>query len=111
MPTSINFGQLLQNMIAAATGAAKGHADDLKQFIDNQARIANETTQAIVQDRLAKKITDDDAKFGLEQLYESARAAADATEVTLQAAAQDAINAALKVATDAIQKAIGLTIL
>src|SRR5690242_7886209 len=111
MAKSIDFNQLLQNMIAAATGAAKGHADDLQQFIDNQARIANETTQAIVQDRLSKKISADEAKFGFEQLYESARAAADAVEVTLKAAAQDAINAALKVATDAIQKAIGITVL
>lgn len=111
MAKSINFNQLLQNMIAAATGAAKGHADDLEQFIENQARIANETMQAIITDRLKKKITDDDAKFGLEQLYESARAAADAVEVTLQAAAQDAINAALNVATTAIQKAIGISIL
>ena len=111
MAKTIDFTQLLKNMIAAATGAAKGHADDLKQFIENQARITNETMQAIVEDRLAKKITDDDAKFGLEQLYESARAATDAIEVTAQAAAQDAINAALKVATDAIQKAIGITVL
>jgi len=44
-------------------------------------------------------------------MYESARASKDAIEVTLQAAAQDAINAVLKVATDAIQKAIGLTVL
>ena len=108
---NIDFNSLLQNMIAAATGAAKGHADDLKQFIENQARIANETLQAIVEDRLRDKITAEEAKFGLEQMYESARASKDAIEVTLQAAAQDAINAVLKVATDAIQKAIGLTVL
>ena len=108
---NIDFHNLLEAMIAAATGAAKGHADDLKQFIENQARITNETLQAILADRLAKKLSADDARFALQEMYDSARATADAVEVTLQAAAQDAINAVLKIATDAIQKAIGLTVI
>jgi hypothetical protein len=109
--TNIDFTKLFQSMVTAATGAAKGHADDLKEFIENQVRISNETLQAIVQDRLKKKITAQEAKDSLKDMYDSARAAADAVEVTVLAAAQDAINAALKVATDAIQKAIGLTVL
>lgn len=108
---NIDFTKLFQDMLAAATGAAKGHADDLKTFLDNQVRITNETLQAIVQDRLSNKISAQEAKDSLQDMYDSARASKDAIEITLQAAAQDAINAALKIATDAIQKAIGITVL
>ena len=62
-------------------------------------------------DRLAGKITDDDVRFAFQQIKESEQTALLAIDVTLKAAAQDAINAALAVVTGAINKAIGVAIL
>ena len=103
--------KLFADIVAAATGAAKGHAADLRTYVEARARLIAEGVVQIGNDRLAGKITDDDVRFAFQQIKESEQTALPAIDVTLKAAAQDAINAALAVVTGAINKAIGVAIL
>jgi hypothetical protein len=98
-------------MLAASTGAAKGHAADLKNYLEARAKIIADGVIQIAADRLAGKINDDDVKFSFEQIKDSEATSLLAIDVTLKAAAQDAVNAALAVATEAINKAVGFALL
>ncbi|HEX4630458.1 MAG TPA: hypothetical protein VH188_05790 [Chthoniobacterales bacterium] len=108
---SIDISQLIQSMLGAATGAAKGHAEDLKNYVEAQAKLIAEGAAAITRDRLANIITDDDVRFAWEEIKRSENADRAALAVTLKAAAQDAINAALNVAASAVNSAVGVAIL
>ena|SRR2546423_195955 len=107
----INIQKLTQDIIGAATGAAKGHASDLRQYVEEHARLIAEGVKQIASDRLQNKITDDDVRFAFDQIKESEATSLLAIQVTLKAAAQDAINAAISVAEAAINKAIGIALL
>ena len=109
--SSINIPQLIQSMLGAASGAAKGHAEDLKNYLEAQAKLIAEGVAAIASDRLAGNINDDDVRFAFDEIKASEVAARAAVAVTLKAAAQDAINAALNVASSAINAAVGIAIL
>jgi hypothetical protein len=108
---SIDVSQLAKSMISAASGAAKGHGEDLKNYFEAQAKLIAEGVAAITRDRLANIITDDDVRFAFEELKRSENADRAAVAVTLKAAAQDAINAALNVAASAVNSAVGVAIL
>lgn len=108
---SINVSQLIQSMLGAAAGAGKGHGEDLKNYLESRARLIAEGVAAIASDRLAGKINDDDVRFAFDEIKESEKTAAAAVSVTVKAAAQDAVNAALNVAASAINSAIGIAIL
>src|SRR5437773_6331953 len=101
----INIQKLTQDIIAAATRAAKGHAADLKQYVEAHSKIIAEGAKEIASDRIQNKITDEDMRFAFDQIKESEATSLLAIEVTLKAAAQDAINAAISVAEAAINKA------
>jgi hypothetical protein len=98
-------------MLTAATGAAKGHAADLKNYLEARAKIIADGVVEIAADRAANQITNDDVVFAFQQIKDSAATSLLAIDVTLKAAAQDAVNAALSVATEAINKAIGIALL
>jgi hypothetical protein len=95
----------------ASSSSNHGHAADLKQYVEAHARIIADGTKQIVFDRIQNKITDDDLRFAFDQIKESEATSLLAIEVTLKAAAQDAINAAISVAEAAINKAVGIALL
>jgi hypothetical protein len=101
---------LAKNMLTAATGAAKGHAKDLENYLKARVKLIADGTAAIAADRLKKKITKKDAKFAFDEIRESERTAVLAVEATSLAAAQDAINAALDVAAKALRTATGIAV-
>jgi len=107
----INIQKLTQDIIAAATGAAKAHAADLQQYVEAHAKIIAEGAKETASDRIQNKITDDDVRFAFDQIKESEATSLLAIEVTLKAAAQDAINAVISVAEAAINKAVGIALL
>ena len=108
---SINLSQLIENMLAAASGAAKGHAGDLKNYLEVRANLIAQGVAAIARDRAAGDINDDDVRFAFGEIKASEKSALSAVKVTAKAAAQDAINAALNVAASAINAAVGTAIL
>jgi|SRR5712672_2220173 len=101
---------LAKNMLTAATGAAKGHAKDLENYLKARIKLIADGTAAIAADRLKKKITKKDAKFAFDEIRESERTLVLAVEATSLAAAQDAINAALAVAAKALSTATGIAV-
>jgi|ERR1022692_1884827 hypothetical protein len=108
---SINPSDLIKDMLAAATGAAKGHAADLRTYLEARAKLIADGIVQLAADRAANLITDDDVRFSLQQIKESEATSLLAIDATLKAAAQDAINAALAIATDALNKAVGFALL
>jgi hypothetical protein len=108
---SIDTSNLIKDMLAAATGAAKGHATDLKTYLEARAKIIADGIIQLAADRATNQITDDDVKFSFQQIKESAATSLLAIDATLKAAAQDAINAVLAVATEALNKAVGFALL
>ena len=101
---------LIKNMLTAATGAAKGHAKDLENYLKARVKLIADGTAAIAADLLKRKITEEDAKFAFDEIRESEKTAVLAVEATSLAAAQDAINAALAVAAKALSTATGIAI-
>ena len=101
---------LIKNMLTAATGAAKGHAKDLENYLKARVKLIADGTAAIAADLLKGKITEEDAKFAFDEIRESEKTAVLAVEVTTLAAAQDAINAALDVAAKALSTAAGIAV-
>jgi hypothetical protein len=108
---SIDFERLLADMLAAGQKAAKGHAADLKDYLQARVHLMVEGIAQLAQDRRTGKINDSDVKFAFDQIKESEKTQLNAVAVTARAAAQDAINAALAVAAKAINKAIGIALL
>lgn len=108
---SIDLSALAQSITEAALGAAKGHAQDLKNYIEARATLLASGAAQIAADRLAGDLTDDDVQFAFQQIKESEQTALLAAKVTAKAAAQDAINAALAVVGTAINKAVGIALL
>src|SRR6266576_6865308 len=101
---------LIKNMLTAATGAAKGHAKDLENYLKARVTLIADGTAEIAADLLKKKITKEDAKFGFDQIRESEKTAVLAVEVTNLSAAQDAINAALDVAAKGLSTAASIAV-
>lgn len=101
---------LIKNMLTAATGAAKGHAKDLENYLVARIKLIADGTAEIAADRLKRKITEEDAKFAFDEIRESEKTAVLAVKATSLAAAQDAINAALDVAAKALSTAAGIAV-
>jgi len=101
---------LIKDMLSAATGAAKGHAKDLENYLRARVKLIADGTAAIAADLLKGKITEEDAKFAFDEIRESEKTAVLAVEATSLAAAQDAINAALAVAAKALSTATGIAV-
>jgi hypothetical protein len=108
---SIDFERLLADMLKAGEKAAKRHAADLKNYLQARVQLIAESVAQLAQDRRTGKINDSDVRFAFDQIRESEKTQLNAVAVTAKAAAQDAINAALAVATTAINKAIGIALL
>ena len=66
---------LAKNMLTAATGAAKGHAKDLENYLKARVKLIADGTAEIAADRLKKKITKADAKFAFDEIRESEKTA------------------------------------
>jgi hypothetical protein len=97
-------------MLTAATGAAKGHAKDLENYLKARVKLIADGTAEIAADLLKRKITEEDAKFAFDEIRESEKTLVLAVEATSLAAAQDAINAALAVAAKALSTAAGIAV-
>src|SRR5688500_17575166 len=108
---AINLSELVGSMLTAASDAAKGHASDLKGYLQARATVIAEGVAAIASDRVDGLITDDDVRFAFEQIKATESSGLSAVKATAKAAAQDAINAALSVAASALNAAVGTAIL
>lgn len=107
----IDVTALSQAALNDGIAAAKGHARDLRTYLKARARLIAEGVAKIALDRANQQIDDDDVRFAFKEIRKSEKTKLLASQVTAKAAAQDAINAMLAVASAALKKALGLTIL
>ncbi len=107
----INLADLTRTALNDGLAAAKGHADDLRTYLKARARLIARGVASLAVDRANGDIDDEDVRFAFEELRESEKTILLASQATAKAAAQDAINAMLAVASAAFNKAVGLTIL
>jgi hypothetical protein len=106
----MDFSDTLEKMLAAAKTAAGVHWKDIRGFLENEMAIAKEEAAAIALEVFQKTKTPEQAKIELQSVEESLQDTRLAVQVSLKAAAQDAINAALEVLRSAVNSAAGLAI-
>ena len=107
---TIDIQSLVESMTGAAVSAARGHAEDLKEYIAAHTQLIASGVAAIGSDLEAGNIDSDDAQFAFDQIKDEQSTALLAVSVTLKIAAQDAINAALDVAASFASKALGIAL-
>jgi hypothetical protein len=108
---AINAKALFETATQKGLAAAKGHAKDLRNYIQARTTLIVDGVARIAADRLAGDIDNDDVKFAFREIKASEKTALLAIQATLKAAAQDAINAVLAVAATAVNQAVGIPIL
>ncbi|MES2660642.1 MAG: hypothetical protein V4689_18595 [Verrucomicrobiota bacterium] len=108
---SINVNVLSDTALEAAVAAAKGHAKDMKAYLEQRAIIFAEGAAALVKDRLSGAIDDSDVRFAWEEIQAAEESARLAIKVTAKAALQDAINGALAVVKGAVNQAVGIKLI
>ncbi len=95
-----------KNMLAAAAGVLTGEWPGIQACVTKAFEEEQEALAAIAQARLAGEINDDQMWSQLDDEKDVLTASLLACKVRTKAAAQKAINAALKALTDAIQVAL-----
>jgi len=108
---NIDLTALAKTALDQGIAAAKGHAKDLETYLHARVHLMADGAERIAADRLSGAIDDDDVKFAFEEIRASEKTALLTVQVTLKAAAQDAINAALGVVAAGVNSAVGLPIL
>lgn len=108
---AIDVAALFKTALQDGLAAAKDHRKDLRVYLKARARLIAEGVAQLAADRENGDIDDDDVRFAFEQIRKSEKTALLAIQATGKAAAQDAINAMLAVASAAMNKATGLVLL
>ena len=103
---NFNFQETGKNMLAAAAGVLTGEWPGIAACVTKAFEDEKEALAAIADARLAGQINDDEMKSQLDDEKETLTAVLLVCQVKTKVAAQNAINAALKVLTDAIQVAL-----
>jgi hypothetical protein len=104
---AFDMNMVAQNMLGAAEGVLKDEwpkaKGAMKQVLQDHAR----ALQAIAEARIAGKINDEDCQRQIEDENETLQAGLAMVRVIDKKMAQDAINSALRVFTEAVKAAIG----
>jgi hypothetical protein len=108
---AIDVEALFKTAVHDGVAAAKGHSKDLRAYIEARARLVAEGAARLAIDRVNGDIDDDDLRFAYQEIRASEMTALPAIQATAKAAAQDAINAVLSVASAALKQATGVAIL
>ena len=124
----MNYQETLDAMLSAASGAAKGHWEALRNYAELEFKRLSETALGLeadfVSDMVAAQVETNSkeratmerrAKRRMELAFESLKLAAEGIVIAANAdarlAAQDAVNAALGVLRSAINTSIGVAVL
>ena len=101
-----DFEETSKNMLAAAAGVLTGQWQGIRACVEQVFADEKAALEAIAAARLAGDIDDDEVASQLEDEKETLTAQLLVCQVKTKVAAQQAVNAALKVLTDAIQVAL-----
>src|ERR1700747_1998571 len=109
--SEIDTTSLVQNMLAAIKQVLQLHWNDVRPFAETEMKKLAATAVLIETGHADGTITDAQAQILLNMQANASQAVLTAVETVGMIAAQDAINAAIQVLTDAVNKAIGFAIL
>jgi hypothetical protein len=107
----INTVSLVQNMLVAVKQVLQLHWNDVRPFAETEMQKLAATAVQIETGHAEGTISDAQAQILLSMQANSSQAVLTAVETVGMIAAQDAINAAIGVLTDAVNKAVGFAIL
>jgi hypothetical protein len=108
---SFDVDNIAKTALNAGVIAAKGQANDLRDYLKARAMLLAQGSADLARDRLAGNINDDDVRFAFQEIKNSEVSAQLVVQAALKAAVQDATNAMLAVVSAAINKAAGVAIL
>jgi hypothetical protein len=109
--SEIDTTSLVQNMLAAVKQVLQLHWNDVRPFAETEMQKLAATAVQIETGHAEGTINDAQAQILLSMQANASQAVLTAVETVGMIAAQDAINAAIQVLTDAVNKAIGFAIL
>ena len=107
----LNLGDLVKQMSSAAFKVLKDKWPSVKTFAESEFKKIAQTIVTIQKAKLAKEITKDEAKLLMEMQKNATRSVLITAEGLGVLAAEQAINAGLAVVKDAVNKAVGWTLL
>ena len=107
----IDTTSLVQNMLAAVKQVLQLHWNDVRPFAETEMQKLAATAVQIETGQADGTINKAQAEILLSMQANASQAVLTAVETVGMIAAQDAINAAIQVLTDAVNKAVGFAIL
>ena len=107
---AFNIEETGKNMLSAAAGVLTGEWRGIQSCVTKAFEDEKDALGAIAEARLAGEIDDAEMKSQLDDEAETLTATLLVCQVKTKLAAQEAINAALKVLTAAVQMALKATI-
>jgi F0F1-type ATP synthase membrane subunit b/b' len=107
----MNARQLATDMLKAAQTALKAHTDDAHPYLKMETKKLAETAQLIADDFAAGDITPKQAKILVKMQADASASVLTAIDTIGRIAAQDAINAALKILKTTVNSAVGIALL
>ena len=103
---AFNIEETGKNMLSAAAGVLTGEWPGIQDCVKKAFEDEKDALASIAEARLAGQINDDEMKSQLEDEAATLTAMLLVCQVKTKLAAQQAINAALKVLTEAVQVAL-----
>jgi replicative superfamily II helicase len=108
---NIDVGKLAEEMLQAAHGKLRAHWRDVRPFAETEMKKLAETALLIQLGQADGSVTKEQAEILLAMQANASQAVLTAIETVGMIAAQDAINAAIGVLKDAVNKAAGIAFL
>ncbi len=108
---AIDISKLAEDMLNAAKGVLTKQWPEIKDYAETEMKKIAESIAAIERMKLAEKITEEKARLHLDIQKNASRAVLLAVEGVGIVTAEQAINAALGVVRDTVNKALGWTLL
>src|SRR5437899_2211391 len=102
----MDFSETLEQMLAAARKAAGSHWNDIHSYFENEMLIAKQDALRLTLEVMHGSKLPAQANIEAEQIKDSLHDVENALAADLKAAAQDAVNAALKVLGAAVNAAV-----
>ena len=108
---AIDISKLAEDMLNAAKGPLTKQWPDIKDYAETETKKIAESIAAIERMKLAGKITEEKARLQIDIQKNATRTVLLTVEGIGIVSAEQAINAALNVVRDTVNKAIGWTLL
>jgi hypothetical protein len=108
---AIDISKLAEDMLNAAKGPLTKHWPDIMDNAETETKKIAESIAVIERMKLSGKITEEKARLQLDIQKNATRTVLLAVEGISMVSAEQAINAALNVVRDTVNKAIGWTLL